>query len=134
MTIKTITRNRLLRLAMVSSLSVLGASSCSDTAAMTDLGVIDARTADRGLDAPQTADRGLDAPGPEQLVQATLWAASAGGTGGDTVGYGISVDSAGNTYVTGEYGATASFGPTTLTSKGSSDLFVAKLDSAGKWL
>jgi hypothetical protein len=68
-----------------------------------------------------------------------MWAVSAGGTG-TAGGLGISVDSAGNSYVTGDFGfdfsapGTASFGSTTLTSNGKWDVFVAKLDSTGKWL
>jgi hypothetical protein len=62
-----------------------------------------------------------------------LWAVSAGGTGTDGEAR-ISVDSAGNAYVTGFISGTASFGSTTLTAKGAWDLFVAKLDSTGNWL
>lgn len=57
-----------------------------------------------------------------------------GSTGGD-VGRSIAVDTAGNTYVTGPFGGTASFnagtGTATLTSAGADDVFVAKLDTNG---
>ena len=62
-----------------------------------------------------------------------LWAVRAGGTFYDD-GYGIAVDGAGNAYLTGFYTLSASFGPFTLTSSGSSDVFAAKLDPDGNWL
>ena len=43
------------------------------------------------------------------------------------------VDAAGNTYVTGTFSGTATFGATTLTSAGSDDIFVAKRSSSGSW-
>ena len=60
-----------------------------------------------------------------------LWAKRAGGEGFD-LGVGIAVDGAGNSYVTGQFGSAATFGPgetneTTLTSAGGDDIFVAKL-------
>ncbi|MBC7447920.1 MAG: SBBP repeat-containing protein [Hymenobacteraceae bacterium] len=63
------------------------------------------------------------------------WATSAGGTGYDS-GAGLTVDTAGNAYVTGtfaRFGRTALFGRTTLTSVGEADAFVARLSSAGAW-
>ena len=62
-----------------------------------------------------------------------LWAKKAGGTNID-YGYGIAVDASGNSYVTGSFDTSATFGSTTLTSYGSTDIFVAKLDSSGNWL
>jgi hypothetical protein len=63
-----------------------------------------------------------------------LWAKNAGGTDYD-YGQGIAVDASGNSYVTGYFeSTTATFGSTTLTSSGFSDIFVAKLDSSGNWL
>jgi hypothetical protein len=44
------------------------------------------------------------------------------------------VDSGGNTYITGYFQTTAVFGTTTLTSAGSLDVFVAKLDANGNFL
>ena len=64
---------------------------------------------------------------------AFVWAASAGGA--DNYGArvrSIAVDSAGNSYISGDFDGTAAFGSTTLTAKGDSDIFVAKLDSKGK--
>src|SRR5262245_44835923 len=78
-------------------------------------------------------------------AQSLAWARSAGGLNIDTP-YGIAVDSAGNSYVTGIFaksraciscGLPATFGAgqpneTVLTSlEGSQDIFVAKYDAAG---
>jgi len=60
------------------------------------------------------------------------WAIRAGGYVGES-GYGIAVDSSGNSYVTGHFMFSATFGSTTLTSQGSADVFVAKLDTNGVW-
>jgi len=62
-----------------------------------------------------------------------LWAKQAGGTSYD-YGLGIAVDANGNSYVTGYFKSTATFGTTTLTSSGYEDIFVAKLNSSGNWL
>ncbi len=62
-----------------------------------------------------------------------VWAAQAGGSSWDK-GYGVAVDSAGSCYVTGAFNGTVAFGKTTLTSAGSADIFVAKLDGAGNFV
>ena len=62
-----------------------------------------------------------------------LWATRAGGTDWDD-GYGITIDDAGNSYVTGFFGGIANFGFCSITSNGFYDIFVAKLDAAGNWL
>ena len=69
-----------------------------------------------------------------------LWAVRAGSLSIDEA-YGIAVDAVGNAYVTGRFsGATATFGPFTLTNGGplygyggTDELFVAKLSPAGVW-
>ena len=45
----------------------------------------------------------------------------------------VAVDASGNVYVSGNLWGVAKFGSTTLTSRGQSDAFVAKLDSAGNF-
>ena len=82
----------------------------------------------------------LTSSGGDDIFVATLnnggnwqWAQKAGGTSWD-YGLGIAIDSSGNSYVTGYFYSTASFGTTTLTSSGNYDIFVAKLDSDGNWL
>jgi len=62
-----------------------------------------------------------------------LWAKQAGGTD-DDYGYSIAVDTNGNSYVTGSFYGSATFGTTTLTSSSDYDIFVAKMDSNGNWL
>ena len=62
-----------------------------------------------------------------------LWAIRAGGVGSDG-GNGIAVDDEGNSYVTGFFNGSASFGSVTLTSSGASDIFVAKYDTDGNLL
>ncbi len=54
--------------------------------------------------------------------------------GGPTYDYGreIVLDGAGNMFIVGTFTGTASFGTTSLTSKGDQDVFVAKLDSSCK--
>jgi gliding motility-associated-like protein len=61
------------------------------------------------------------------------WAVKAGGTGPDR-GLSIKSDNAGNTYITGYYSGTATFGSQTLTSLGSQDIFIAKIDPNGTFL
>jgi hypothetical protein len=63
------------------------------------------------------------------------WAKQAGG-GGDNGGTGIAVDNSGNSYVTGYFDGSATFGAgeanqTTLTSASANDVFVAKYNSSG---
>ncbi len=60
------------------------------------------------------------------------WAVRGGGFVGEA-GYGIAVDDAGNSYVTGHFMWSATFGTTTLSSQGFADVFVATLDTNGVW-
>ena len=62
-----------------------------------------------------------------------LWAVRGGGTGEESVN-GLCTDSDGHCYLTGQFSATSSFGGTSLTSSGSNDIYVAKLDFSGNWL
>ncbi|KQC06202.1 MAG: hypothetical protein APR54_01880 [Candidatus Cloacimonas sp. SDB] len=62
-----------------------------------------------------------------------IWAQNAGGLYDDS-GYDLATDSAGNSYVTGEFRNTATFGSIELTSQGYVDVFIAKLDANGNWL
>lgn len=63
-----------------------------------------------------------------------LWAKQAGGSARD-MGQGLSTDAAGNCYLTGYFGGTATFGTVALTSASANerDVFVAKLDPDGNW-
>jgi hypothetical protein len=66
-----------------------------------------------------------------------LWAKSFGGTSGDG-GRSITVDASGNVYTTGYFQGTADFDPgagtNNLTSQGSNDVFIQKLDPSGNFL
>ena len=58
------------------------------------------------------------------------WAKSFGGSGTD-IGYGISVDTSGNAYITGKFeSSTITFGTTTLTNSGLDDVFAVKLNTS----
>ena len=62
-----------------------------------------------------------------------IWVEQAGGTDSQ-VGQGIAVDGSGNSLVTGWFMGTATFGDTTLTNLGGSDIFVAKYDENGNFI
>lgn len=59
-----------------------------------------------------------------------LWAESLGGNG-DDVGWSITTDGLDRIYVTGVFNGTAAFGASSLTSSGSGDIFVSRMDPAG---
>ncbi len=60
-----------------------------------------------------------------------IWAKSAGGTFDDAV-YSVAADSSGNIYMTGNFRSpTLTFGTTTLTNTGESDIFLAKYNADG---
>ncbi|TNE50441.1 MAG: hypothetical protein EP343_08220 [Deltaproteobacteria bacterium] len=67
--------------------------------------------------------------GSDQKGEA-VWALSGGGKGTTEV-YTVRMDAQGNVYIAGTFEETLSFGSTTLTSQGFTDIFVAKLDSQG---
>lgn len=62
-----------------------------------------------------------------------LWANKVGGSGDDNAGWlsNLAVDSAGNSFVTGQMSDSLTINGTTLTSAGGRDLFIAKFDSSG---
>ena len=62
-----------------------------------------------------------------------LWAVSAGASEWD-FGCEITVDATGNSYVTGNFQGTATFGSYSITSAGDDDIFVAKMGNSGNWL
>ncbi len=61
-----------------------------------------------------------------------VWAQSVSGT--RSYAYHSAVDHAGNVYLTGFFNANESFGTIQLALKGKGDIFLAKIDPAGKWL
>jgi Beta-propeller repeat len=66
-----------------------------------------------------------------------VWAKAFGGTASDN-GSGIAVDATGNVYTTGTFQATADFDPdpgvASLTTVGSNDVFVSKLNTSGNYI
>ena len=62
-----------------------------------------------------------------------LWVNNAGGSDWDE-GNGIAIDNNGNTYLTGSFRDTATFGSYTISSTGDRDIFAAKIDADGNWL
>ncbi|MDP2384891.1 MAG: SBBP repeat-containing protein [Bacteroidota bacterium] len=71
------------------------------------------------------------------FAQNFVWAKSLGGTSSDVI-TSITVDASGNVYTTGKFDGTADFDPGigtfTLTSVGTSDIFVSKLDVNGNFV
>ncbi|MBK5285337.1 MAG: T9SS type A sorting domain-containing protein [Bacteroidia bacterium] len=68
-----------------------------------------------------------------------VWAKAMGGTGGDGEGYSVAIDpGSGAVYTTGDFQGTADFDPGAgvfnLTSAGSDDIFISKLDSSGNFV
>jgi len=63
---------------------------------------------------------------------AWYWVVSCGGTGTD-YSDDIAVDSSGNCCIAGSFENTAAFGPFSLVSSGSGDVYVAKVNSDGNW-
>jgi PKD repeat protein len=62
-----------------------------------------------------------------------LWAISAGGSNSEE-SWSIVLDTSDHIYITGYFSGTAFFGSTALTSSGSTDIFIAKIDNNGNWL
>jgi len=62
-----------------------------------------------------------------------LWASQAGGISSD-FGRAITIDNTGNCIITGDFGDTASFGTNSISSIGSADIYVAKIDTEGNWI
>ena len=62
-----------------------------------------------------------------------VWATQAGGTTNTDEGVGVSTLADGSTIVTGVFEGPATFGDTTLTGTGDSDIFVAKIDPSGSF-
>src|SRR5690606_23169601 len=67
------------------------------------------------------------------IAQAPHWARRAGGGTVDEA-TGISIDAAGNSYTTGYFTGTATFGAQTLISSGITDVFITKTDPDGNFL
>lgn len=61
------------------------------------------------------------------------WVVKAGGTGSDRA-LSIQTDATGNSYITGYFYGSATFGTQTITSAGAQDVFIAKYDSNGNCL
>lgn len=62
-----------------------------------------------------------------------LWAKKAGNDLHESFAQGVTVEPFGDSYITGLFSGVATFGTTTLTSKGNFDIFVAKIDNKGNF-
>lgn len=93
---------------------------------------------------PGTATLNITASGSSDIFieklsssGAFLWVKTIGGTGLDSPGY-IQLDSLGNIFITGSFQNTVDFNPGTstanLTSAGSGDIFLLKLDNSGNYI
>jgi hypothetical protein len=69
----------------------------------------------------------------EKTSPADIWATPAGGAGSD-MAWDMVLDSSGNSFLTGSFSGSATFGNTVLNSIGGLDGFVAKMDSSGNWV
>jgi len=64
-------------------------------------------------------------------AQNWLWAQSGGSSIGSEIAWGVTVDNQGNSYATGQFFSTCTFGSFTLTSAGAEDIFIVKYDASG---
>ncbi|TNE47441.1 MAG: hypothetical protein EP343_19925 [Deltaproteobacteria bacterium] len=69
-----------------------------------------------------------------KLDKSGAWKWVSGAKGARSFSRSIRLDKAGNIYVTGNFNDTVTLGSDTLSSSGNQDMFVGKLDNAGKWL
>lgn len=125
-------------------ITMISLAGCDDGLIINDLG-LDASLPDTTKDDAVSADMPpqADAQQPDQAAPDTTpldaglpktpWAVGAGGTSDDR-GRAIALDSSGNIYITGSFNGIATLGSFTLTSKGGTDIFVAKVSPAGTFL
>jgi len=94
---------------------------------------------------PGVAISNMTSSGPEdifvQKMDASgnfIWAKSFAGANSGNIGRSISVDALGNVYTTGNFAGTVDFDPgvgtANMTSEGSEDIFVQKMDASGNFL
>jgi hypothetical protein len=96
-------------------------------------GVFNSRTATFGSTTPVVNIGSYDVFTAKLNADGTwAWATGAGGTGNDQC-LGISALADGSSIVTGYFSGIATFGSTTLTSAGGSDVFTAKMNADGSW-
>lgn len=89
----------------------------------------DGRTNSASLTLVLTFDPDAGNPGSQEFC----WLRSSSSDGADAA-YSVALDRAGNSYVTGVFEGTTTFGTTNLVSHGESDIFVAKYDPSGNVL
>ena len=68
-----------------------------------------------------------------KISAADAWVTAAGGSGSD-MAWDMVLDAQGNSFVTGSFSGSATFGSTTLNSIGGIDGFVGKMDNLGNWV
>ncbi len=73
-------------------------------------------------------------PSPSDSPPNAVWRwVAQGGGGGDEGFFRIAIDTSGNSYVTGVFQDSATFGKINLTSKGAEDVVIAKMNAFGFW-
>lgn len=70
----------------------------------------------------------------DAAIPGWVWARSVGGTNWDYAKDIVRVNASSDMYITGEYQNSITFGTTTLTSAGATDVFTARIDLNGNWV
>ena len=111
--------------------STSGAGAGATTGVTTGAGGLDFTTsASTGTGGAGGDGGGGPACGATPIVSPLVWAKAVGDAAEQTAAS-VAVDAAGNVLVAGAFAGSLTFGTTTLTSAGATDVFVAKLDAAG---
>lgn len=107
-----------------------GVGECGSGTATCLLGTIWSTCAGEALPGAEDCSVPLDEDCDGIVCSAPVWSAIYGGTGNDRA-LSVATDAAGNTYVVGKFSGIVDFGGGPLSSAGSDDIFVVKVDPQG---